>query len=102
LTNLVENALRYGRGPVVLRASMRETLVELHVLDSGPGFTDDFLPHAFERFSRADEARSTGGAGLGLPIVEIIAAAHGGAARAANRESGGADVWLEIPTRSSS
>lgn len=97
LANLIENALRYGKGPIVLRASTRDGLAELHVLDSGPGFTEDFLPQAFERFSRADESRSTGGTGLGLPIVEIIAAAHGGAAHAANREGGGADVWLEIP-----
>ncbi len=102
LANLVENALRYGRGPVVLRASRHGAIAELHVLDSGPGFTADFLPHAFERFSRADESRSTGGTGLGLPIVEIIAAAHDGSAHAANRGDGGADVWLEIPIQSPS
>lgn len=101
LANLVENALRYGRGPIILRASTQQVLTELRVLDSGPGFSDDFLPHAFERFSRADESRSTGGTGLGLPIVQIIATAHGGAAHAANREGGGADVWLEIPVWSS-
>jgi two-component system OmpR family sensor kinase len=101
LTNMVENALRYGGGPVLLAAVSREYGAELHVLDHGPGFDEDFLPHAFERFSRADESRATGGAGLGLPIIGIIAAAHGGTAQAGNREGGGADVWLDIPDKSS-
>ena len=52
---------------------------------------------AFERFSRADPGRAGRGAGLGLPIVRMIARAHGGDAHAANREEGGADVWLVIP-----
>jgi two-component system OmpR family sensor kinase len=99
LTNMVENALRYGASPVLLRVLRQGDQVEFHVLDRGPGFEEDFLPHAFERFSRADESRSTGGAGLGLPIVGIIALAHGGTADAANREGGGADVWLEIPLK---
>ena len=53
--------------------------VELHVVDHGPGFPASFLPHAFERFSRADPAHpSSGGTGLGLAIVRAIAEAHGG------------------------
>jgi two-component system OmpR family sensor kinase len=97
LTNLVTNALRYGRGPVVLSAHERNGHVELHVRDDGDGFDPAFLPRAFERFSRADPARSSGGAGLGLSIVKAIAEAHGGHARAANRQDGGADVWVELP-----
>jgi signal transduction histidine kinase len=97
LANLVDNALRHGRGEVVLTASRDNGQVELHVCDSGPGFPDEFLPSAFERFSRADEARSRGGTGLGLAITDAVAKAHGGAARAANRVQGGADVWLELP-----
>src|SRR3954468_19158837 len=56
LANMVDNALRYGRGDVVLRAGRGDGTVELHVCDDGPGFPPDFLPSAFERFSRADEA----------------------------------------------
>jgi two-component system, OmpR family, sensor kinase len=97
LTNLVSNALRYGEGPVVLRAREWDGNVELHVLDEGEGFTPDFLPRAFDRFSRADPARARGGAGLGLSIVRVIAEAHGGRAYAANREEGGADVWVTLP-----
>jgi two-component system, OmpR family, sensor kinase len=102
LANLVDNALRHGRGEVVLRAERSNGHVELHVCDSGPGFPEEFLPSAFERFSRADEARSRGGTGLGLAITSAVATAHGGVARAANREQGGADVWLELPDSFSS
>jgi two-component system OmpR family sensor kinase len=97
LMNMVSNALRHGDGAVTLRARANNGNVELHVLDEGKGFTREFLPRAFERFSRADPARARGGAGLGLSIVQVIAEAHGGEAYAANRETGGADVWLSIP-----
>lgn len=97
LANLVENALQHGEGAVELAAVERDDLVELHVRDEGRGFPPEFLPRAFDRFSRADAARSGEGAGLGLPIVATIAAAHGGSAHAANREEGGADAWLAIP-----
>ena len=99
LGNLVENALRYGGGTVSLDAVERDDAIELHVRDEGPGFPPAFLPRAFERFSRADEARSRGGAGLGLAIVEMIARAHGGSAHAANVDGGGADAWLSIPAK---
>ena len=97
LGNLVVNSLRHGRGPIELEALPVERRVELHVRDSGPGFPEEFLPWAFERFSRPSEARSSGGAGLGLAIAKVIARAHGGEAYAANRENGGADVWISIP-----
>jgi signal transduction histidine kinase len=98
LSNMVSNALRHGDGEVVLQARQRNGDVELHVLDEGRGFEPRFLPHAFERFSRADPARSRGGSGLGLSIVRLIAEAHGGRAHASNRKGGGADVWLSLPT----
>jgi signal transduction histidine kinase len=72
--------------------------VAVHVLDDGPGFPADYLPSAFERFTRADGARGGGGgAGLGLAIIDAIARAHGGSAGARNRPEGGADVWLDLP-----
>ncbi len=97
LGNLVENALRHGGGPVRLSATAANGAVELHVVDEGPGFPPEFLAHAFERFSRPDEARSGDGAGLGLALAHAIAVAHGGSAGAANRSARGADVWLVIP-----
>jgi two-component system OmpR family sensor kinase len=97
LGNLVENALAYGAGPVVLSAQERDGLVELHVHDGGGGFPEDFLGRAFDRFSRADEARGRGGTGLGLSIVDLIARAHGAGAGARNHPLGGADVWIAVP-----
>jgi len=70
------------------------------VRDDGPGFPPDFLDTAFERFTRADPARGRGGTGLGLAIVDVIARAHGGAAGARNRPTGGADVWISLPCAS--
>ena len=97
LGNLVDNALRHGGGAATLSAAAEDGTVELHVQDEGPGFPPEFLPHAFERFSRPDEARSGGGAGLGLALAQAIAAAHGGSVGAANRSARGADVWLSLP-----
>jgi signal transduction histidine kinase len=95
--NLVNNADAHGAGPIVLFALERDDTVELHVADHGEGFPEEFLARAFDRFSRADEARGRGGTGLGLSIVELIAAAHGGHAGASNRPEGGADVWVTVP-----
>jgi heavy metal sensor kinase len=97
LENLVENAMRHGEGDVVLAAEERDGMVELHVRDAGSGFPGAFIPTAFERFTRADPARSRGGAGLGLAIVAAIASAHGGTAEARNGPRGGADVWISLP-----
>jgi two-component system OmpR family sensor kinase len=97
LGNVVDNALRHAAGPVRLSAAARDGVVELRVSDQGSGFPPAFIGGAFERFTRADDARARGGSGLGLAIVAAIARAHGGEARARNREGGGADVWIELP-----
>ena len=97
LENFVDNALRHGAGTVKMDAHAANGAVVLKVSDAGAGFPPDFVPHAFERFSRADAARSGGGAGLGLAIADAIARAHGGTAHAANATEGGADVWLSLP-----
>ncbi|TMK75016.1 MAG: HAMP domain-containing protein [Actinobacteria bacterium] len=96
LGNLVENALRYGGGTVRVWSQRADGRMEIHVSDEGPGFPSDFLPHAFERFRRADVARSGDGTGLGLAIVKAIAQAHGGGAGARNTGGGGADVWIDL------
>ena len=96
LGNMVDNAFAHGTGAVQLSAVPHNGVVELHVTDDGPGFAAGFLGHAFERFSRADDARARGGSGLGLAIVDTVARAHRGSAHAANRDSGGADVWMTL------
>jgi heavy metal sensor kinase len=96
LANLVDNALRYGGGTVALSARRADGMVELHVCDEGEGFPPAFLPRAFERFSRADQARGGGSAGLGLAIASAVAQAHGGSAHARNGDPG-ADVWITLP-----
>lgn len=96
LGNLVDNALAYGDGDVELFVRQSGDGVELHVADGGPGFPPGFAARAFDRFSRADEARSPGGAGLGLAIVDAIAQAHGGTAAVANRNGSGADAWITL------
>jgi signal transduction histidine kinase len=96
LANLVENALRYGGGTVRLAGVERGAQLEIHVTDEGDGLPAGFASRAFERFSRADEARGAGGAGLGLAIVKAVAEAHGGTAGAFDRPGGGAEVWLSV------
>ena len=92
LGNLVDNAQRHGAGVVRLEAERDGNGVRLSVTDEGPGFPAKLLPHAFERFTRGDEARERGGAGLGLAIVAAIARAHGGRAYAAD-----STVTIELP-----
>ena len=96
LGNLVDNAFRHGGGAVRLQAESANSHIELSVADEGDGFPPDFLPRAFERFARADEARGGSAAGLGLAIVDAIAHAHGGNATAANGPGGGAVVTLTL------
>ncbi len=96
LGSLVDNALTHGAGKVRLEAERDDDSIAFRVSDEGRGFPPEFLPHAFERFSRADPARTTGGAGLGLAIVDAVARAHGGSVSAS-----GPTVTLVLPVRSS-
>jgi two-component system, OmpR family, sensor kinase len=100
LDNLLDNALRYApAGSTIEVAGRREGGdAVLEVRDRGPGFPTEFLPHAFERFSRADDARSrtNGGTGLGLAIVQTVAVEHAGTATAVNRPDGGAAVIVRF------
>jgi len=97
LTNLIENAIRHGAGRIEVSAEPFSGGVALHVRDEGIGF-GDFRDRAFDRFSRGDAARGRGGAGLGLAIVETIAAAHGGRAGITPGTTS-AHVWIELPDR---
>ena len=97
LGNLVDNALRHGEADVALIARERDGGVELEVSDRGPGFSPRMRERAFERFARDDEARSGGGAGLGLSIVRAVVDAHGGEVRIVPGEHGIVRVWLPAP-----
>jgi signal transduction histidine kinase len=77
-------------------ARREDGTVELHVEDDGPGIPPQFAEHAFERFTRADDARGGEGAGLGLAIVAAIARAHGGDAGLSQRDNG-TDAWIVLP-----
>lgn len=100
LRNLVDNAIRYApAGSVVSITVTKGDGVTVIVRDEGPGFSEEFLPEAFESFSRsdADRSRSTGGAGLGLAIAEGFVSALGGEIWA---EPGpGGTVGFTIPDR---
>ena len=101
LGNLVDNGLRAvpPGGRVSVSAERENGSLRLEVRDSGPGFPPEFLPVAFEAFTRPDAGRSRpyGGAGLGLAIVAAVAEAHGGSVRADNQPDGGAVVVVSIP-----
>jgi signal transduction histidine kinase len=98
LGNLVDNALRYGDGEIVLAArALDDGEAELSVTDHGAGFPSELGDRAFERFTRADSARTRDGTGLGLAIVRAIAHAHGGTADIATGP--GAVVRIALPRR---
>jgi heavy metal sensor kinase len=104
--NLVDNALRFAPADTEVTVEGRRDGpdIVISVVDHGPGFPEDFLPHAFERFRRADDSRTRteGGTGLGLAIVSAVAREHGGTASASNRAGGGGVVQLRIPAASAS
>ena len=79
VSNLLSNALRYGRLPITISATGGETHLRLAVEDRGAGVADDFVPRLFERFSRSENStHGVSGSGLGLAIARAYARAHGG------------------------
>jgi len=94
---MVSNAMQHGQGAIMLQAERHNGNIELHVLDEGEGFPLEFLPHAFERFTRADSSQSRGSVGLGLSIVQVIAEAHGGQIRVDSELGRGSTFSVELP-----
>jgi signal transduction histidine kinase len=79
VANLVSNAMRYGRPPIVVTAEQSDRHVRIYVEDRGEGVSPEFIPYLFERFRRSDDAISKSvGTGLGLSIARSYARAHGG------------------------
>ncbi|RIK46218.1 MAG: hypothetical protein DCC58_03980 [Chloroflexi bacterium] len=101
LRNLLENALRHtpsgGRVEVGVRCT--ERLVEIEVRDTGSGIAPEHLPRVFERFYRADHARSRadGGVGLGLAIAQALVNAQRGSIRVHSRLGQGTSVIISLP-----
>jgi signal transduction histidine kinase len=98
LTNLVDNAIRYG-GSATIRVEDAADRLTIRVLDDGPGIPEAELEQAFEPFFRGEASRSrdTGGTGLGLGIARNIARAHGGELVLRNRPEGGLEAMLTLP-----
>lgn len=96
LSNLVVNAVRYGRGTVTLSARSDSEGLLLAVWDEGEGFPESLKGRAFDRFTRADQIRTTRGSGLGLALVKAVAQAHGGSAFI-DEESSTTRVVMAIP-----
>ncbi|MDR0342427.1 MAG: HAMP domain-containing histidine kinase [Nocardiopsaceae bacterium] len=98
LDNLLDNAIRYGRGPgglIRVEAAVSAQAATIMVENEGAGFDADLLPSAFEEFIRGGDAASHPGAGLGLAIVRAVTRAHGGNAAAEN-VPGGARVAITL------
>ena len=101
LSNLVDNALKYGRagGRVTLSGRLDGESCLLEVADDGPGISPEHLSRIFERFYRADKGRSRelGGTGLGLSIAKHIVESHGGSLRVESRIGVGTRFTIRIP-----
>jgi len=98
VTNLVDNAVRYGSA-VRVAASRRDKAIEIAVEDDGPGIPEDEREKVFRAFVRLDAARSPnrGGAGLGLTIARDIARGHGGEVTLSEATGGGVRAVLRLP-----
>ena len=101
LTNLLENALKYGGDDIEVEvsASRQADQVTVEVRDDGPGVPEEHRRRIFERFYRVDEGRPsrTGGTGLGLPIVKYMVHAMNGEVGCRAGKEGGAIFWFTLP-----
>ena len=95
VNNLLDNAAKYSPAGGTVEVTQRGGAVT--VRDHGPGVPDAELPHIFDRFFRATNAREQTGSGLGLAIVKQVAERHGGSVRAAAVPGGGLEVVLVLP-----
>ena len=102
LYNLLTNALRHtpSDGSVAVNVARRNGEVLVSVEDTGSGLEPEAVSRMFERFWRADRARSQAGMGLGLAIARGLVEAHGGRIWAENRDGGGARVSFTLPAAS--
>jgi two-component system, OmpR family, sensor histidine kinase MprB len=95
VVNLLDNAVKWSPPASAVEVTLADG--ELSVRDHGPGFSEEALPHVFDRFYRSPAARSVPGSGLGLSIVRKVVGEHGGTVRARNAADGGAVVAFTLP-----
>ncbi len=93
VSNLLDNAVKYGEGAIEVEVADGT----VRVRDHGPGIADEDLPHVLDRFYRSPEARAAPGSGLGLSIVQQVAVSHGGEVEVRNAPGGGTVVELRLP-----
>jgi len=96
VANMLDNAGKFSPAGSTVEVELAPTGV-LTVADRGPGVPDDALPHVFDRFFRADEARAMPGSGLGLAIVKQVVDGLGGTIELHNRPDGGAVATMTLP-----
>jgi signal transduction histidine kinase len=103
LTNLIDNARRYGGGHIDVSVTELSDRVEVNIEDRGPGIPEEDLERVFEPYVRVEisRARHTGGTGLGLAIARAIAKSHGGDVHLKNRAGGGISAILTLPVKAS-
>ncbi|HEY1480852.1 MAG TPA: ATP-binding protein [Gaiellales bacterium] len=96
VSNLLDNASKWSPPGGTIEVALADGTVS--VRDHGRGFAAEDIPHVFDRFYRASDARSTTGSGLGLAIVRQAAESHGGAVEALNAADGGGVVRVSFST----
>ncbi len=96
---LLDNAVKYtpASGRITIRLQEQEDDVRLTVSDTGIGIEAEHLPHIFERFYRAESARTAGGTGLGLSIAQWIAGQHGGRIEVGSSPGQGSVFTVRLP-----
>lgn len=102
LTNLLGNALRYTEnGEIKIKIDEDRENITLSVIDSGDGIPEEDLPFVFDRFYKADKARTRGktGTGIGLAIVANVVRAHGGEVEVDSRLGEGATFRIRLPKK---
>jgi two-component system osmolarity sensor histidine kinase EnvZ len=97
LQNLIDNAIRYGKPPLLVTAREEDDQLLLEVLDRGPGIPQEAVERVLQPFTRLDMARGGGGTGLGLAIVDRIVRQHGGRLSLDPREGGGLAARIRLP-----
>lgn len=98
VTNLVDNAVRYGGDQVEVITEQSGNNVVVRVLDRGPGIPVDDVARVMQPFTRLEASRAEGrGSGLGLAIVERAARMHGGEVKLLARDGGGLEARVELP-----